>query len=94
MSPFPLPDDTDNNLAPDPSQNGGGMYRESSPNEEEIGIPLDQGERFDRARRSAIKVYVVLILVGLLIGGVSLAGIVWLLQHFGLTDVPVQVEQN
>ena len=59
-------------------------------------IPVfeDQGERFDKARRSAIKVYVVLILTGVIIGGISLFGIVLLMQHFGLTDVPIRVEQN
>ena len=59
-------------------------------------IPVfeDQGERFDKARNSAMKVYLVLILVGVIIGAITLFGIVLLLQHFGLTDVPVPVEQK
>lgn len=59
-------------------------------------IPVfeDQGERFDKARQSAMKVYVVLIVTGIIIGGISLFGIVLVMQHFGLTDVPIPVEQN
>ena len=59
-----------------------------------IPVLEDQGERFDKARNSAIKVYVVLILAGVIIGGISLFGIVLFMQHFGLTDVPVPVEQK
>lgn len=61
---------------------------------EQLQIMEDQGERFDQARNSALKVYVVLVVAGVIIGLVSLFGIVLLMQHFGLTDVPVQVEQN
>ena len=61
---------------------------------EALPIMEDQGERFDRARNSALKVYVVLVVAGILIGIVSLFGIFLFMQHFGLTDVPVRVEQN
>ena len=54
----------------------------------------DQGERFDKARNSAMKVYAVLILAGVIIGAITLFGIVMVMQHFGLTDVPVPVEQK
>ena len=59
-----------------------------------IPVLEDQGERFDKARQSAMKVYLVLIVTGVIIGGISLFGIVLVMQHFGLTDVPVPVEQN
>ncbi|NEQ97402.1 MAG: hypothetical protein F6K30_11865 [Cyanothece sp. SIO2G6] len=57
-------------------------------------LPTDTGERFDRARRSAMTVYAVLIAIGIVIGGVTLVGIALLMQHFGLTDVPAQVDQQ
>jgi len=59
-----------------------------------IEPPPDRGERFDQARRSALKVYLVLLVVGFSIGGLSLLGIFLLMQHFGLTDVPVQLDQG
>ncbi|MGK7889655.1 MAG: hypothetical protein AB4042_10000 [Leptolyngbyaceae cyanobacterium] len=59
---------------------------------QDIPIPPDTGERFDRARRSAMRVYIVLIAIGVIIGGVTLVGIASLMQHFGLTDVPAQVD--
>lgn len=84
-----------------PNENGYGeggseLSRSASAEDlpERIPVLEDQGERFDKARRSAIKVYVVLIVTGVVIGGISLFGIVMLMQHFGLTDVPIPVEQN
>ena len=61
---------------------------------EVIPVFEDQGERFDKARNSAMRVYFVLILAGVIIGAITLFGIVMVMQHFGLTDVPVPVEQN
>ncbi|MEB3229475.1 MAG: hypothetical protein VKJ64_00585 [Leptolyngbyaceae bacterium] len=70
------------------------ILAEDSLDDADDALPPDRGERFDRARRSAIKVYVVLIVIGLVIGGVMLVGIVSLMHHFGLTDGPVQVDQQ
>ena len=76
------------------SNDGLGENRPGKDGPELIPVYEDQGERFDKARRSALKVYIVLVVTGVIIGGISLFGIVLLMQHFGLTDVPVPVEQK
>lgn len=79
------------------SSNPGELGQTSGPEQttpELIPVFEDQGERFDKARKSAMKVYFVLIIIGVIIGGISLFGIAMLLQHFNLTDVPVPVEQK
>ncbi|MEM9214950.1 MAG: hypothetical protein AAGD25_11460 [Cyanobacteria bacterium P01_F01_bin.150] len=74
--------------------NRSSLTRQSQEPPELIPVFEDQGERFDKARRSALKVYIVLIVIGVIIGGISLFGIAMLMQHFGLTDVPSTVEQR
>ena len=98
-----------NNSARNNVSNSGSPYRSEYDQENAEMAPLsrvdrdvpelipvfeDQGERFDKARNSAMRVYFVLILVGVVIGAITLFGIVLLLQHFGLTDVPVPTEQK
>ena len=56
-------------------------------------VPKD-AERFEQARRSAQRLYLILLAIGLSIGVITSVGIVSLLQRFGLTEVPNQIEQN
>lgn len=53
----------------------------------------EEAERFQKARNSAKRLYLILLAIGLGIGILVSIGVVSLLQRFGLTDVPDQFEQ-
>lgn len=53
----------------------------------------EEAERFQKARNSAKRLYLILLAIGLAIGILASIGVVSLLQRFGLTDVPDQLEQ-
>lgn len=44
------------------------------------------------SEREAKRLYIILLVIGLAIGALTAVGIVAAMRHFGLTDVPAQVE--
>ncbi len=57
-------------------------------------IPDDESERFQKARKTAQRFYLILLVLGLSLGAIASIGVVMLLQRLGLTDVPARVEPN
>lgn len=55
---------------------------------------LADKKRVKAATQNAKRFYLILLVIGLAIGAVASIGVVALLRHWGLTDVPAQVEQE
>lgn len=55
--------------------------------------PVDE-EHFKAAHQSAKRLYLILLVLGLTIGALLSVGVVAIMQRFGLTDVPTQIEQD
>ncbi|MGJ3245220.1 MAG: hypothetical protein ACFE0I_03995 [Elainellaceae cyanobacterium] len=72
------------------------MSNHQSPQESNGKESLDPPKEGDRqtVRRVMIRLYIILLVIGLGIGAIVSVGVVMLIERLGLTDVPQQVEDN
>ncbi|MEL6223405.1 MAG: hypothetical protein AAFQ57_09185 [Cyanobacteria bacterium J06626_14] len=57
-------------------------------------ITPENRERYEKAKQSARRLYLILLAIGLVLGILAAIGVVSFLRQFGLTGVPVQVEST
>lgn len=71
------------------------MTSDPSPNGSKTkNPPLAQQEKVEHTRNQAKQLYLVLLIIGLVLGAFLSVGIVIALQQFGLTDNQPQIEQQ
>ena len=87
---FPVPDDRPSNGKRPPSP----PYDETPEWFHLPNRPVAGAEKPTLTKKFLRRAFVILLAIGLVLGSILAVGVVSLLKHWGLTDVPARVEQR